>query len=76
MRSTAASTIDPWHLSQKFTALPTLNTTFIQDTPPLSRILAVGASANGQQLLFDAFYEVKAARPMPLYSVPGLVDHF
>jgi len=63
-------------LSQKFTALPTLNTTFIQDTPPLSRILAVGASANGQQLLFDAFYEVKAARPMPLYSVPGLVDHF
>ena len=75
-RSTAAGTIDPWHFAQKFTALPTLNTTFIQDTPPLSRALAVGAAANGQQFLFDSFISIQAARPMPLYSVPGLIDHF
>jgi hypothetical protein len=75
-RSTAAGTIDGWHLAQKFTALPTLNTTFIQDTPPLSRALAVGASANGQQFIFDSFFDVKKARPMPMYSVPGLIDHF
>jgi len=75
-RSTSAGTIDPWHYSQKFTSLPTLNTTFIQDTPPLSRNLAIGASANGQQLLLDAFFNTTAARPMPMYSVPGLIDHF
>lgn len=75
-RSTSAGTIDPWHLSQKFTALPTLNTTFIQDTPPVSRVVAVGAAANGQQFIFDSFFDVNAARPMPLYSVPGLIDHF
>jgi len=75
-RSTATGTIDPWHYSQKFTSLPTLNTTFIQDTPPLARNLAVGASANGQQLLLDAFFTTTAARPMPMYSVPGLIDHF
>jgi len=75
-RSTSAGTIDPWHYSQKFTSLPTLNTTFIQDTPPLARNLAVGASANGQQLLLDAFFTTVAARPMPMYSVPGLIDHF
>jgi len=75
-RSTSAGTIDPWHLSQRFTSLPTLDTTFIQDTPPLSRILAVGDAANGKQLLMDAFFETRAARPMPMYSVPGLVDHF
>ena len=75
-RSTSAGTIDPWHYSQKFTALPTLGSTFIQDIPPLSRNLAVGAAANGQQLLLDAFFDIKAARPMPLYSVPGLIDHF
>jgi len=75
-RSTSAGTIDPWHYSQKFTSLPTLNTTFIQDTPPLARNLAVGASANGQQLLLDAFFNTTAARPMPMYSVPGLIDHF
>jgi hypothetical protein len=75
-RSTSAGTIDPWHLAQKFTVLPTLNTTFIQDTPPVSRIVAVGAAANGQQFIFDSFFDVRVARPLPMYSVPGLIDHF
>lgn len=75
-RSTSAGTIDGWHLAQKFTALPTLNTTFIQDTPPVSRIVAVGAAANGQQFLFDSLFSSKVTRPMPMYSVPGLIDHF
>jgi hypothetical protein len=75
-KSTSAGTIDPWHYSQKFTSLPTLNSTFIQDSPPLSRNLAVGSAANGQQLLLDAFFDITAARPMPMYSVPGLIDHF
>ena len=75
-RSTAAGTIDPWHLAQKFTALPTLNTTFIQSTPPVSRVVAVGAAANGKQFIFDSFFNCTTARAMPLYSVPGLIDHF
>ena len=75
-KSTSTGTIDAWHLAQKFTAAPTLNTTFIQDTPPVSRVVAVGAAANGQQFLFDSFFDVKMARPMPMYSVPGLIDHF
>lgn len=76
MRSTAATAIDQWHLAQEFSALPTLNATFISDTPPLDRVLAVGAAANGQQLLLDVFYDTTWARPMPMYSVPGLMDHF
>jgi len=75
-RSTAAGTIDGWHLAQKFTTLPTLNDTFIKDTPPVSRVVAVGSAANGQQFIFDSFFDVKKARPMPMYSVPGLIDHF
>jgi len=75
-RSTAAGTIDPWHLAQNFTALPALNGTFIADTPPVERVVAVGSAANGQQFIFDSFFQVQAARPMPLYSVPGLIDHF
>lgn len=75
-RSTSAGTIDPWHLAQRFTVLPTLNTTFIQDTPPISRVVAVGAAANGQQFIFDSFFNTRLARPMPLYSVPGMIDHF
>jgi hypothetical protein len=75
-KSTSSGTIDQWHLAQRFTSLPTLNATFIQDTPPVSRVVAVGAAANGQQFLLDTFFDIKAVRPMPLYSVPGLIDHF
>jgi len=75
-RSTAAGTLDAWHLAQKFNSLPTLNDTFIQDTPPVDRVVAIGAGANGQQFIFDSFFDIRAARPMPLYSVPGLIDHF
>lgn len=75
-RSTSTGTIDPWHLAQHFTTLPTLGDIFIQDNPPLSRVLAVGSSANGKQIIFDSFFHIRAARPMPLYSVPGLMDHF
>jgi hypothetical protein len=76
MKSTSAGTIDAWHYAQRFTSLPTLNATFIQETPPVDRTTAVGAAANGQQFLLDAFFDCKMARPMPLYSVPGLIDHF
>ncbi|AXH77203.1 MAG: major capsid protein [Microviridae sp.] len=75
-KSTSAGTIDGWHLAQKFLALPTLNTTFIQETPPMSRIVAVGAAANGQQFIFDSFFDIKTVRPLPMFSVPGLIDHF
>ena len=75
-RSTASGTLDAWHLAQKFTTLPTLNSTFIEDNPPVSRVVAVGAGANGQQFIFDSFFDCKTVRPMPLYSVPGLIDHF
>lgn len=75
-RSTSSGTIDPWHLAQNFTALPTLNSTFIESNPPVSRVVAVGAAANGKQFIFDSFFDCVTARPMPLYSVPGLIDHF
>jgi hypothetical protein len=75
-RSTASGTLDAWHLAQKFTSLPTLGNTFIEDRPPVDRVVAVGAAANGKQFIFDSFFNVKKARPMPMYSVPGLIDHF
>ena len=75
-RSTAPTTLDAWHLAQKFTALPTLSDSFIEDRPPVNRVVAIGDSANGKQFIFDSFFQIRTARPMPLYSVPGLIDHF
>lgn len=73
MRSQTATPLDYWHLAQKFTALPTLGTTFIQETPPIDRVVAVNTEP---QFFFDAYFDLKCARPMPTYSVPGLIDHF
>ena len=75
-RSTASGTLDPWHAAQKFTSLPALNDTFISDTPPISRVVAVGSGANGAQFLFDSLFVQDITRQMPMYSVPGLIDHF
>lgn len=73
LRSTDPQSLDVWHLSQKFDSLPTLSAQFIEDNPPVSRILAV---QNEPQFIIDSYIEMKCARPMPVYGVPGLVDHF
>ena len=72
-RSTDPQPLDVWHLSQKFENLPTLSDQFIQDTPPIKRVIAV---QNEPEFLFDSFISMRCARPMPLYGVPGLIDHF
>ncbi len=72
-RSTYAQPLDQWHLAQKFDNLPTLSSQFIQDNPPISRIIAV---QNEPHFLLDCFFDMQCVRPMPVYGVPGLVDHF
>ena len=74
-RSTAASPLDAWHLAQKFSTRPALNSAFIVENPPVDRVSAVSTDLTNQ-FIFDSFFSIKAARPMPLYSVPGYIDHF
>ena len=72
-RSNATGSLDSWHLAQDFSALPELDDVFISENPPMSRIMAVTTSPD---FLFDGFFSYVCARPMPVYAVPGLVDHF
>lgn len=72
-RSNYTTPLDMWHLAQKFTSLPVLNSTFIEEDPPVARVIAVPTAPH---FLFDAFFSYNCARPMPVYSVPGLIDHF
>lgn len=73
MRSTAPESLDVWHLSQKFESLPVLNKEFIQENPPIKRVIAV---QNEPEFIMDVFFDLKCARPMPTYAVPGYIDHF
>ncbi|QCQ84568.1 major capsid protein [Blackfly microvirus SF02] len=72
-RSTSAAPLDAWHLSQHFSALPVLNAAFIVDQPPISRVVAVPTQP---RFLLDVHFSMRCARPMPVFGVPGLIDHF
>lgn len=75
MRPTYAQSLDSWHFGDKYTQLPTLSDTWIQeDKSNVDRALAV-TSAVSNQIFCDIFVANKSTRCMPLYSVPGLIDH-
>lgn len=76
MRSNVTGTntsLDVWNLSQNFASLPTLSSTFIEENIPFFRVQAVTTEP---ELIMDAYIQNYCIRPMPVYSVPGLVDHF
>lgn len=72
-RSTYKEPLDIWHLSQKFVTLPTLSDEFIQDHPPISRVVAVPSYPH---FLLDVKFNLKCIRPMPMYGIPGMMGHF
>ncbi len=67
-RSTYATSIDYWHLAEEYSALPTLAATWIQSDPPIDRVIV---TASEPHFLFDAYFRLTCARPMPVYGVPG-----
>ncbi len=75
MRPDATSSLASWHLSEDFASLPTLGDTFItaNTSVPLDRAIAVSTEPH---FVADFFFNIKAARPMPTYGVPGNLDHF
>lgn len=72
-RSTYKQPLDIWHLSQKFATLPTLSDEFIQDHPPISRVVAVPSYPH---FLLDVKFNLKCIRPMPMFGIPGMMGHF
>ena len=75
MRSSAPQSLDVWHLGDDYTNLPALSAEWIvEDKANVDRVLAVQSSVSNQ-LFADIYIENRATRPMPLYSVPGLIDH-
>lgn len=76
MRSNATGSLDTWHLATEFTAQPVLNAAFIADTDVATNIDRVIAVPSEPQIILDAYHKVRAARPLPTYSVPGQIDRF
>lgn len=75
MRSAYAQSLDVWHLGDDYSALPSLSDSWIrEDKTNVDRVLSVASSVTNQ-LFADVFVANRTTRPMPLYSIPGLIDH-
>jgi hypothetical protein len=72
MRSTVTDSLDSWHYGDDFSGAPVLNSDFMKETPTnVDRTLAVSSSTS-HQFLADFYFKSIEARPMPVYSIPGL----
>nr|WNN13427.1 MAG: major capsid protein [Gokushovirinae sp.] len=75
MRSAYAQSLDVWHLADDYSQRPSLSDSWIrEDKTNIDRVLAV-TSANSNQFFADIYVQNRATRPMPMYSIPGLIDH-
>ena len=75
MRSAYQQSLDVWHLADDYNSLPSLSDSWIrEDKNTVDRVLAVKSNVSNQ-LFADIFVQNRATRPMPMYSIPGLIDH-
>lgn len=75
MRSSYAQSLDVWHLADDYDKLPALSDSWIREDPSnVDRVLAVQSNTSAQ-LFADIFVMNRTTRPMPMYSIPGLIDH-
>lgn len=75
MRYNATNSFDIWHFADEYSSAPTLSDTWMQDNSEtnIQRTLAV---ATGDQIKLNVRFDVIATRPIPVHSIPGLIDHF
>lgn len=73
MRSSFPTSLDVYHTAQEFSSLPVLGYTFSQENAPIDRIVAVPSEPH---FICDIWFNESCARPMPIYGVPGMIDHF
>ena len=72
-RSNDPQSLHAYHLAQQYGALPVLNDSFIQENPPLGRVVVTPTEP---EFIGDVLFDYTSVRPMPVYGTPGLVDHF
>lgn len=68
-RSNDTASLDAWHLAIEFGDTPTLDSDFIQDNPPVDRVIATPTQPH---FIYDSYINLSCTRPMPMYSIPGL----
>lgn len=75
MRSNATGTLDSWHFADDYASMPYLSEDWMRESPEnVDRVMVVNHSVS-DQMFADIYVAATCTRPMPVYSVPGLIDH-
>lgn len=75
MRSQSSQSLDVWHLGDDYETLPALSDEWIrEDAKNIDRVIAVTSEIT-HQFFADIYVHCRSVRPMPVYSIPGLIDH-
>ena len=75
MAAAATPNFEIWHFADEYSSAPTLSDTWMQDNSKtnIQRVLAV---QTGDQIKLNVRFDLEATRPIPVNSIPGLIDHF
>lgn len=75
LRPGISNSLASWNLADYYTQKPTLSDSWIrEDKSMIDRVLAV-TSENSNQFFADFWFDTIWTRAIPVYSVPGLIDH-
>lgn len=72
-RSSAAQSLDMWHMAEEFSALPVLNSAFMKQKTPIERAIAV---TDEPDLLMDYWFQMRHVRSMTSYAIPAILGRF
>lgn len=75
-RSNATGTLDSWHYGDNYASTPALSQEWMKEgSAEITRTLAIENKVNEPQFIADFLVKNTTVRPMPMYSIPGLIDH-
>ena len=74
MNPLQSSSFNFWTLSDRYTSTPTLSSSFLEEDRT-NLIDALVSGSSGPDFICDFYFQDTAVRPMPMFSIPGLIDH-
>ena len=76
LRSNYTTSLDYMHYGDDYSQAPNLSSTWIDETAAnIDRTIAVQSSTRNQ-FFADFYFDATYVRPMPIYSIPAMLNHF
>lgn len=75
LSSQAGDGLDIWHFADNYANAPILSGEFLEENVGFVDRTLTAPHTTIDNFIVDIYHKLSAIRPMPLYSIPGLIDH-